>query len=151
MGTCPLPLALLLFPLRLPLTLPSQSFSRNGTGVSARAMGGALFVGAATLASPLVRALSQRPLALDAEEAGLRVLGNGSLPLGLGAAFALLVLFAGAPAALLHTLLSCVRNSAISDGLGRASAVARLAARVGRGVESERFLLLYRFLSSLSW
>ena len=124
MGTCPLPLALLLFPLRLPLTLPSQSFSRNGTGVSARAMGGALFVGAATLASPLVRALSQRPLALDAEEAGLRVLGNGSLPLGLGAAFALLVLFAGAPAALLHTLLSCVRNSAISDGLGRASAVA---------------------------
>jgi len=93
-------------------------------------MGGALFLGAATLAAPLLRALSLRPLAADAEAAGLRSLGGGSEPLGLGAAFALLVLFAGAPATLLHLALSSVRSAAVADGLARASTVA--ASRAAR-------------------
>ena len=87
-------------------------------------MGAALFLGAATFLSPLLRALSRRPHAADAEPAGLRALGGGSEALGLCAAFALLVLFAGAPAALLHAALSGARSAALADGLGRAGALA---------------------------
>ena len=107
-----------------------QGYARNAAGVSARAMGGAIFLGAATVASPVLRALSGRPRAPDAEEAGMRLLGGGSLPLGLAATFALLLLLPAAPSALLHAYLSAaIRASGEEAGLAGAGNVAERRAQ----------------------